>query len=98
MTSIARTKPDAHTRWIERPVTAQTWAPTALTRDRRLHWRADGELHPCQECFEQIFYNRRLKRWLDDDGREHSHPPLPSDWHGFRSASRARSCAAWWNR
>jgi hypothetical protein len=62
-------------------------------RRHRLHWRADGELHACPTCFEGIFYQRRSKRWLDDDGREHRHPPLPADWHWLRAAAK---CRAWW--
>ncbi|CAA9236412.1 MAG: hypothetical protein AVDCRST_MAG77-1488 [uncultured Chloroflexi bacterium] len=48
---------------------------------RRLFWRADGELHPCQHCYERIYFHRRSKTWRDDDGRKHTHPPLPAEWH-----------------
>lgn len=67
------------------PVAYRTSGKTSLTagRRRRVHWRANGELHPCAACLEPVFYHRRTGRWLDDDGREHTHPPLSTAWRWF---------------
>jgi len=67
-------------------------------RRRRFYWRADGDLHKCADCHEPVFFHRRSKRWLDDDGRLHTHPPLPGDWHWFRTTQRSPNVIAWWNR
>ena len=32
-------------------------AKLSAGRRRRLRWCADGELHPCRDCLEKIFYS-----------------------------------------